>query len=466
MSATFASFNSALSALRYHQVVMDTASGNIANVSTDGYARRRAVGETMGAPAVPAMWSRYDGSGDGVRTKGIERMTDPFLDIRARREHGNQAYLDTQQATLDRVEAGIGEPGPNGVSAALADFRKAWHDLANNPGTDAARSQVLAAANTLATAINNQSRNVSTEEADQRGRLLNTVSEVNTLAADLAATNRSIASAQVSGTDAGTLLDQRDKLALELSELTGGVARQNANGGLDVFVGGQPLVEGQRAGRLDIATGVTPSGAADGASVTYTITGPDGSTAAPSEALGGVVGATTTLLNTTLPAYRAGLDAVATSLATSVNTQHAAGFDKGGAAGGAFFSFDPANAAATLSIALTDVADIAASSVAGGGLDGGNATAVSGELADAEGDYQRLVNVFGSEVSSVRRLAANQRVLTAQVDGSREQLSGINLDEEMVTMLQAQRAYEAAARVMSTLDSVLDTLINRTGLVR
>ena len=215
-----------------------------------------------------------------------------------------------------------------------------------------------------------------------------------------------------------------------------------------------------------VATGVTPSGAADGASVTYTVTGPDGSTAAPSEALGGVVGATTTLLNTTLPAYRAGLDAVATSLATSVNTQHAAGFDKSGAAGGAFFSFDPANAAATLSIAITDVADIAASSVAGGGLDGGNATAVSGELADAEGDYQRLVNVFGSEVSSVRRLAANQQVLTAQVDGSREQLSGINLDEEMVTMLQAQRAYEAAARVMSTLDSVLDTLINRTGLVR
>ena len=71
------------------------------------------IRETRGAPAVPAMWSRYDGSGDGVRTKGVERMVDPFLDVRARREHGNQAYLDTQQAVLDRVEAGIGEPGEN-----------------------------------------------------------------------------------------------------------------------------------------------------------------------------------------------------------------------------------------------------------------------------------------------------------------------------------------------------------------
>jgi flagellar hook-associated protein 1 FlgK len=179
-----------------------------------------------------------------------------------------------------------------------------------------------------------------------------------------------------------------------------------------------------------------------------------------------VVGATTLLLNTTLPAYKAGLDAVASSLADSVNTQHAAGYDRNGVAGGAFFTYDPADPAASLAVANLQLDEIAASSIPGGGLDGGNATAVGGELAGAEGDYQRLVNVFGSEVSSVRRLAANQQVLTGQVDGAREQLSGINLDEEMVNMLQAQRAYEAAARVMSTLDSVLDTLINRTGLVR
>jgi flagellar hook-associated protein 1 FlgK len=69
-------------------------------------------------------------------------------------------------------------------------------------------------------------------------------------------------------------------------------------------------------------------------------------------------------------------------------------------------------------------------------------------------------------VASTRRLALNQQTLTTQVDASREQLSGVNLDEEMVNMLTAQRAYEAAARVMTTVDSVLDTLINRTGMTR
>ena len=79
---------------------------------------------------------------------------------------------------------------------------------------------------------------------------------------------------------------------------------------------------------------------------------------------------------------------------------------------------------------------------------------------------ERLVAATGGVEAVKQRLAANQQALTAQVDGSREQLSGVNLDEEMTLLLAHQRAYEAAARVMSTVDTVLDTLINRTGLVR
>ena len=80
--------------------------------------------------------------------------------------------------------------------------------------------------------------------------------------------------------------------------------------------------------------------------------------------------------------------------------------------------------------------------------------------------YRNLVTGFGVTVSSARQVAANQSVLTAQVDASRESLSGINIDEEMVNLLAAQRGYEGASRVLTTMDSMLDTLINRTGLVR
>jgi flagellar hook-associated protein 1 len=305
-----------------------------------------------------------------------------------------------------------------------------------------------------------QSRNVSTEESDQRFRVLTDVSEVNTLASDLAATNRSIANAQHNGGDAGTLLDKRDALAMRLSELTGAVATARPDGGFDLTVNNVSLVNGGTAGTFEIAGGIAPDGSADGSPVSFTISGTP-----VTGALRGQLGATTELLNVTLPAYRAGLGAIASTLATEMNAQHATGFDADGNPGGALFTFDVADPAGSLQVAFTDVDLVAASSVGGGVIQGENATAMANGISVAD-NYQQLVNSFGSEVASVGRLAANQQTLTAQVDSSREQLGGVNLDEEMVSMLQAQRAYEAAARVMTTVDSVLDTLINRTGLVR
>ena len=460
MTGTFSSVNNALSALRYQQVVMDVASGNVANVSTDGYARRRVVGEAVGAPAQPAMWSRYEGAGDGVRVGELQRMVDPLLDARARREHGQQSYLDTRQAVLARVEAGIGEPGDDGVSAALAQFRSGWHDLANNPSSEAARSQVLARAHAVADAVAVQRRNVTVEEADQRVALQTTVEEINTVASDLAAANKNIAVATTNGTDAGTLLDARDALALRLAELTGGTAVTNPRGGLDVTVGGVALVAGGAAGRFAVTSG-------DATPVRFGVTPAGGTEADVTGQVSGKAGAIGQLLTTTLPAHREGIDAVARQLADLVNTAHQAGFDQDGAAGAPLFAYDPTAPGGPLVVTLTDPRDVAASAVGGGAnRDGGNATALAGVLGAPESAYTRLVTGFGTGVSSANRLAANQQTLTQQVDGARDQLSGVNLDEEMVTMLQAQRAYEAAARVMTTIDSVLDTLVNRTGLVR
>jgi flagellar hook-associated protein 1 FlgK len=251
---------------------------------------------------------------------------------------------------------------------------------------------------------------------------------------------------------------------MRLAELTGGVATTRPDGGLDVTVQGVSLVSGQTAGQLEIATGVTPSGGADGNPVTFRVVSGATTTAVPT-GVRGEVGAVTDLLTTTLPAYAAGLGAVASTIADQLNAQHLQGYDLAGNPGQAFFTYDPADPAGTLAVAITDPAQVAASALPGGVLDGTNADRL-GQFSDAEDAYQRLVNGFGTEVASVKRLSATQQLMTTQVDGSREQLSGVNLDEETVAMLSAQRTYEAAARVMTVMDSVLDTLINRTGLLR
>ncbi len=464
MSGGFSSLNTALSALRYNRVAMDVAGANIANVSTEGYARRRVEGAAVAGPSQPALWSRYDGAGDGVTVTGVNRMTDELLNVRGRREHGNQAYLDVRQASLERIDNGVGEPGENGVAASLADLRSAWHELTLNPTSESARAQVLSSARDVVDAIRVQARNVESEAGDQRVHVLNDVTEVNTLAQGLADTNRAIAAGSLNGSDVGVLLDKRDQLTLRLAELTGAKATVRSDGGADVTLNGVPLVTGSQAGSLTVASGVTPTGDSDGAAVTFAVVDSSGATTVP-PGIGGELGGLTDLLTTTLPAYLTGLGAVAKDLADGVNTQHMAGYDAAGTAGTAMFSYDPADILGTLSVAITDPSLVAASSVTGGGTDVGNAELLA-TGPGVEGAYQRLVNGLGTEVLESARRAANQQVLTSQVDGAREQLSGVDLDEEMVNMISAQRAYEAASRVMSTVDSLLDTLINRTGAGR
>jgi flagellar hook-associated protein 1 len=459
MTGTFGSLNTALTALRYQRVAMDTASQNIANVGTEGYVRRRAEAQSLGAPATIAMWSRYDGAGDGVSATGTTRLADALLDARSRTEHGKQSYLDTRSSVLTRVESALGEPGDSGVAAALSAYRSAWQDLESTPDGSAARNQVLAAGGKVADALKAQSANVTTELGTQRAHLVDVVTQAGSLATNLAAVNKSIAEAKGAGLDSSDLQDQRDLLGQKLAELTGATTTARADGGLDVSVGGQSLVSGGSASALTIASGVRPDGTGDGQPLSLAI----GGAAVATAAFGGEIGATSELITTTLPGFKAQLDAVATQLADSVNALHASGYDQDGTAGTAFFAYDPADPAGSISVAITDPRKVAASAQPGGGLGTGVAERL-GEPGAADAAYARVVNGFANQVASAKQAATTQQLMTTQVDSSREALSGVSIDEETVNLAAAQHAYEAAARVMSTMDQVLDTLINRMGV--
>ena len=390
-------------------------------------------------------------------------MVDDDLDAVIGQCGQHVAELLTAEIELE-MHSGIGEPGDSGVSAAIQGFNAAWQDLSNNPGGSASRQQVIGAGQTLARALNAQVNNITGEEADQRLHLMSNVSDINTAASGLAQLNMSILQGQQSGLDVNTLEDQRDQLALKLANLAGGTVSVESNGMYDVSVGGTALVAGQSAGTLVINSGITVAGDADGSPITFRIDSASGSTAV-SGALGGEAGAVTDLLTTTLPSYKAGLDAVAQQLADAVNTQHATGYDASGTAGGAFFGYDPADPAGTLAVAITDPSLVAASGLAGGNVDGTNADTLSTVTKATSDAYQRLVNGFGTQVAAVNQQTSNQTTLTGSLDSSWEQLAGVSTDEETVTMLQAQRAYQASSRVLTTLDDMLDTLINHTGLV-
>jgi flagellar hook-associated protein 1 FlgK len=201
----------------------------------------------------------------------------------------------------------------------------------------------------------------------------------------------------------------------------------------------------------------------------------------------GTAGGQLTALSVIVPEYRGKIDALAQSLATAFNAQHALGFDAAGAPGGPLFGDGPGPAvdltkvtAANLTLRITDSAELAAARTAPlpatttppapgrPSADGGNADAfykLSLTTGGLDATYRELVVALGVQSSVATRDLQVQSVISTQVDAARESVSGVNLDEEMTNMLSFQHAYNAAARMVSAIDEALDTLINRTGVV-
>jgi flagellar hook-associated protein 1 FlgK len=177
-------------------------------------------------------------------------------------------------------------------------------------------------------------------------------------------------------------------------------------------------------------------------------------------------------LNGILPHYSAQLDSVAANLASVVNAQHKAGYDLNGNQGVDFFvSSDsgPVTAASiTVGITLPDqvAASVTQSATGGGTLDGSNADALGMLASLATGpdqQYRQVIAGLGVAGQTADRQAGIQGALMNSVDSAREAQSGVNIDEEMTHLIAYQHAYQAAARVLNTVDGALDTLINHTG---
>jgi flagellar hook-associated protein 1 FlgK len=463
--STFSGLSNALSAMYAQRRGMDVTGQNIANANTEGYSRQRVDLQSVGGSAVPAMHSVPDGSLGGVTVSNVGRIQDVFLETRGRIEHAQNSFLADQNRVYTEVQQAFNEPSQTGVQSQLAEVWSAWHDLANNPGDAAVRTQVLARATTLSDTLHNTHNALGSLFTTTREQLDAYTTDVNTTATQVARLNQSIVQATNAGLPSNDLADQRDTLVLHLSEVAGATAMPASDGSMNVYVGGSSLVNGGSARQL------AASGAArldDVAATPVALSWADNGAAVSIQS--GQLASTMQTLNTILPHYSTQLDGVAANLAAAVNTQHAAGFDKAGNPGGAFFVSAGGGpvTASSITVGITDPNLVAAAATAGTGgtLDGTNADSVAAigtSTAGPDKVYRQLIADLGVAGQTADRQAGIQSSLTNAVDAARQAQSGVNLDEEMTNLLSYQRAYQAAARVLNTVDSALDTLINHTG---
>ncbi|BBH64945.1 flagellar hook-associated protein 1 [Actinoplanes sp. OR16] len=472
MGSTFSGINTALTSLYAQRRGLDVSGQNIANASTEGYTRQRVVMQSQNANLVPGVYATTDAIGSGVTVSSVERMRNSALDQRSYTEHANSAYHNERASAYTLIEDVFGEPSDTALQARLQDMWDGFNAVASNPDKAAPKSALIQQATTVAVTLNDASAQLNNQFQATRAGLDTSVSEVNKAADTIAKLNKEIVIAQGAGLGANELQDQRGQAILKLSELVGATATDMPNGAVNVFIGSAPLVNEFSTRTVEIQSG----GALrmeDLATTEVNLRWADTKTAVAS---GGAMGASMEMLTRggTLQSLSQRLDTVATTLASTVNTLHKSGYGVDGTTGQDFFASSNGLplSAANISVAVTDPDKLAVSSGDPKGTPGVLDGVIADDLSElstsrtgADAEYQQLIGDLGVSAQSSIRRRDIQNAVTDQVDAARDAESGVNLDEEMTNLLTYQRGYEAASRVLTTIDSMLDQLINRTGLV-
>jgi len=437
------------------QLGMDTAANNVANANTRGYTRQR-----VGQSASPGRDIVVGQVGSGVQVDDITRARDAFLDARLRGAVSAEASLETTAGLLARAENILGEP-EFGISTALDNLFATFEDLSLDATDQARRLGVMASISAVADRFNKITDGLSALRDDASNRVTATVESVNNLLAGIAELNTAISISESRGANPNDLLDQRDRSLDELAKATGARISTDNSGFARVTLNGLSLVDGGRANSLSW----------DPTSQTLVHSGGSAVTS------GGVIGGLQSFITTDITAIQSSIDALAVDLANSINSTNQAGFTAAGVSGGDLLTFDVAEPAGSLSVSTTNPTSIAASDDGATPfpIHNGENARVFADLRDTLsagggvltllGAARSVVTDVGSRTATAKQAASTQAQLATSAELSRAASQGVNIDEEMIELIKYQRAYEAAARVITTADQALDTLINRTGIV-
>ncbi|HBA84122.1 MAG TPA: flagellar hook-associated protein FlgK [Verrucomicrobia bacterium] len=473
------SFYIARSGVITQQERLAVISHNIANVDTKGYHRQKAVLGTN-PPNNPNLFTTRGYSiGTGVKIQDIIRLRDEMREKVLMDESGDLAMHQQLADSLGDIEALLNGLGETSLTNRLQEFWSSWQDLANNADRMAYRSTLLERSVSLTDQLNQMSQRLS----DYRdgiaaggvgpaftGAAATEVDSVNNLAARIQDLNRRIFSMSNSGYNPNDLEDQRDLLLRDLGE------KLNISVGADstIAVDGQTLISGDGTVRneLSITDTATMQFMLNGAAVTLN-----------KGSLGGMIETVSTI-----DAMSANLDTLASELIAAVNAVHLSGYDLEGNPGIEFFTgtgaddiavnpllHDPTNSLLDNPqlIAAANTIDDPGPPVTPNVRDGANALEIA-DLSQVKiaglnnqtfGDYfSSMMADLGAQIQDEQDLVFDGEAVVSMLESAVQSQTGVNLDEELMEMISAQRAYQAAARLVTTIDELMEVVINRMGV--
>ncbi len=402
--------------------------------------------------------------------------------------HRNIADLsesETKASILNYIESLFNDTSGTGLAQALNEFWNAWHDLANNPGGIGERTSLLGKAENLCNFFHSLRNNLSQIIDQANASIAIALEEVNVITSQIAKLNGKLLEAESSGAVANDLRDQRNILLEKLSDYLGNVYLEDENGGLRIWGGqGLRLVDGFEYWELE----------GDEEKIIWNDIPVDVS----KRLTGGKIGGWLDIRDEIVPQYIANLDELAGTLISQVNTLHLSGYTLEGETGKYFFqdfqtppdlpnSSDYTYAAAYIELS-TDVLgnpqNIAVGGSAGDPGDNENALrilslqnddshSITKWIYSERGDsrtsislnttldhyYQNLTGEIGLLTEQIQQKHDFMQTFLDQLREVRDSVSGVNTDEELVEVMKIQRAFQAAAKLISVGDEMLQSLL-------
>ncbi len=461
----FGSFEIGRKALRAQHKGMEVSGQNVANANTPGYSRQRANLESVEHPIVAGTSMA---PGQGVRVSNVERMHSAFYHSQMINTASHKAYWDMRQETYKTAEAIFMEPDDYGINKYLSEFFDSWQELSSSPEEASIRAGLREHAVTLTQSVQDVYLRLQDIRIDKQDELEMRVDEVNRILDEISEINDKLRFVDALQQKSNELHDHLDLALEELAELVDIQVHRKGSGAVDIFSGGQLLVQENRAFHLEAQAGE------EGHLQVSSHRG------LPLNFNAGRINGLLDAINIDIPDIQNSLDNVVTTLVNEVNDLHRAGYGLDHTDNVALDFFAPLEGDTPASMQfrvadaiMEDSSNISASSEPGEPGNGETALEIARLRDHREADrlhgssimeyYRGMVTSMGVQAQESERMAETFKRTEAQIIEMHRSVSGVNLDEEMLNMTQFQHAWHAAARYLNTVDDMLTVLFTELG---
>ncbi len=454
----------ARNAMRTARAGAEVSGNNLANAANPAYARQRVkISSSITIPTDKGP------QGSGAEVSRLEHLRDKVLDKTIISEKSITEYLAAKQGFLRRAEASLGQTidnqsiDPNssshGVSEGMNELFNSFQALSAAPTSTAERQTVIFNAQKISDKFNTIDRRLSDLRTSINAEVEDHIDAVNSRLKEVAVIAVNLGNIEILDGSANQVRDSLQSNLEGLAEFVNISTTTNNDGELSLFIDGVQMISDNV--QIDSAMPHTDSNgmhfiAANNSGNVINL---------KSGYLKGLMDAR----DSSIANLKTKVNTLATQLITEVNALHRGGYDLDGNTGQDLFTGTGASDIGANANIVSDPRQLQGSSSA---TESGNndvlrdiaalsTTTLTGLTGMTFNEYYgNTVSRFGQDISLTTAQLDDQRTVQKMMESQRESVMGVSVDEEIANLVVYQRAFQASAKLLTTMDGLMRDILN------